>query len=167
MRLWSTSRTRRQRTHFDRTELTAGQAPRNCYTDAMKTPLVGNVHLIAGTAAVVPQVLGLLKDEGISVEGNPDIYVREYPRFGVDDAIELRDRSNKRPLAGSQRFFIIATPGLTGEAQNALLKTLEEPPADAAFFIIVPAPELLLPTLRRRAQILILEHTEAAEDSIY
>ena len=131
----------------------------------MKTPLVGNVHLIAGTAAVVPQVLGLLKDEGISIEGNPDIYVREYPRFGVDDAIELRDRSNKRPIAGSQRFFIIATPGMTNEAQNALLKTLEEPPADAAFFIVVPAPEMLLPTLRSRAQVLTLLHEEA-ENSI-
>ena len=132
----------------------------------MKTPLVGNVHLIAGTAAVVPQVLGLLKDEGISIEGNPDIYVREYPRFGVDDAIELRDRSNRRPIAGSQRFFIIATPGMTNEAQNALLKTLEEPPADAAFFIVVPAPEMLLSTLRSRAQILFLEHTEDGEQSI-
>ena len=131
----------------------------------MKTPLVGNVHLIAGTAAVVPQILGLLKDEGISVEGNPDIYIREYPRFGVDDAIELRDRSNKRPIAGSQRFFIIATPGMTNEAQNALLKTLEEPPADAAFFIVVPAPEMLLPTLRSRSQVLTLLHEEA-ENSI-
>ena len=128
--------------------------------------LVGNTHLVAGNAEVIPQILAILKQEGIETQGNPDIYVRKYQRFGVDDAIELRDRSNRRPVAGSQRFFIVATPGMTGEAQNALLKTLEEPPADAAFFIIVPAPAMLLPTLRSRAQVLILEHTEAAEDSI-
>ena len=124
----------------------------------MKTGLVGNVHLVAGTAAAIPHILGILRANGVSTEGNPDIYTREYKSFGVDDAIELRDRSGRRPIAGSQRFFIVATPGMTGEAQNALLKTLEEPPADAAFFIIVPAPEMLLPTLRSRAQILTLAH---------
>ncbi|MEK7156624.1 MAG: hypothetical protein AAB790_02355 [Patescibacteria group bacterium] len=131
----------------------------------MKTGLVGNVHLVAGTAATIPHILDILRANGVSTEGNPDIYAREYKTFGVDDAIELRDRSNRRPIAGSQRFFIVATPGMTGEAQNALLKTLEEPPADAAFFIIVPAPEMLLPTLRSRAQILALEH-DRAEHSI-
>ena len=124
----------------------------------MKTGLVGNVHLVAGTAAAIPHILGILRANGVSTEGNPDIYTREYKSFGVDDAIELRDRSGRRPIAGSQRFFIVVTPGMTNEAQNALLKTLEEPPADAAFFIIVPAPEMLLPTLRSRAQILTLAH---------
>src|SRR3989344_2883347 len=133
-----------------------GYTPGSCYTDAMKTGLVGNVHLVAGTAAVIPHILDILRANGVSTEGNPDIYTREYKAFGVDDAIELRDRSGRRPIAGSQRFFIVATPGMTTEAQNALLKTLEEPPADAAFFIIVPAPEMLLPTLRSRAQILTL-----------
>jgi len=132
----------------------------------MQTQLVGNVHLVAGTALAIPQVLSLLKSGGIEVVGNPDIYVREYRAFGIDDAIELRDRSNKRPVAGLQRFFIIATPSMTNEAQNALLKTLEEPPADAAFFFIVPAPETLLLTLRSRAQILTLAHSEENADSI-
>ncbi len=132
----------------------------------MQTRLVGNVHLIAGTAEAIPEVLSLLKTEGVETIGNPDVYVREYQRFGVDDAIELRDRSNRRPIAGSQRFFIISTPGMTNEAQNALLKTLEEPPADAAFFFIIPAPEMLLPTLRSRAQMLTLRQAEKIEEIV-
>ncbi len=132
----------------------------------MKTKLVGNVHLVAGTALTIPRVLSLLKAEGIAVEGNPDIYIREYKSFGVDDAIELRDRSNRRPIAGEQRIFIISTPSMTTEAQNALLKTLEEPPADAAFFLIVPAPEMLLRTLRSRAQILVLTTAGDAEEMV-
>lgn len=123
----------------------------------MKPLIVGNTQLVAGGAEAVPTILELLESQGVRTEANPDIYVREYKTFGVDDAIELRDRSNRRPIAGARRFFIIATPGMTTEAQNALLKTLEEPSADAAFFIIVPAPELLLPTLRSRAQILSLD----------
>jgi DNA polymerase III delta prime subunit len=55
---------------------------------------------------------------------------------------------------------------MTNEAQNALLKTLEEPPADAMFFFIVPAPEVLLPTLRSRAQILTLRSGKKTEDLV-
>jgi hypothetical protein len=50
---------------------------------------------------------------------------------------------------------------MTTEAQNALLKTLEEPSAQATFFIIVPSPETLLPTLRSRMQTLLLTSNSA------
>ena len=40
------------------------------------------------------------------------------------------------------------------EAQNALLKTIEEPRGNAVFFFLLPAPERLLPTFLSRAQIL-------------
>lgn len=114
------------------------------------------MQLVAGTAAGIPEVLSLLRKEGIKVEGNPDVYIREYQRFGIEEARELRDRSSLRSVSGLGRIFIIATPGMTAPAQNALLKTLEEPSANASFFIIVPAPETLLQTLRSRAQILVL-----------
>ncbi len=126
----------------------------------MSTHLVGNTHLVAGNAELIPQILAILEQEGIDTKGNPDIYIREYSRFGIDEARELRERANSRAIRGGTRTFIIATPGMTNEAQNALLKTLEEPPADAAFFFVVPSPEMLLQTLRSRAQILELQHTE-------
>lgn len=122
----------------------------------MSTALVGNVHLVAGTAATIPALLSLLEKEGVRTVGNPDIYVREYRQFGVDEARELRGRASSKAVAGDRRIFITATPGMTNEAQNVLLKTLEEPPADAMFFFIVPAPEMLLSTLRSRAQMLVL-----------
>ncbi|MBI5457152.1 hypothetical protein HY971_00280 [Candidatus Kaiserbacteria bacterium] len=127
----------------------------------MSTRLVGNTHLVAGNAEIIPQVLAVLEREGVRTQGNPDIYIREYSRFGIDEARELRERANSRAIAGGSRTFIIATPGMTNEAQNALLKTLEEPPADASFFFIVPSPEMLLQTLRSRAQMLELQHAES------
>ena len=132
----------------------------------MKATLVGNVHLVEGSALSIPRILALLKADGVSVENNPDIYIREYRAFGVGDAIELRDRSNRRPIAGLQRVFIVSTPSMTNEAQNALLKTLEEPPADAAFFFVVPAPDMLLRTLRSRAQTLVLPRASETKDEI-
>lgn len=118
--------------------------------------LSGNTFLIAGTTNDVPQVLSLLKEDGISIEANPDLYVRDYRQFGIEDAHELRTRASSRGVSG-RRVFVMSMSGITSEAQNALLKTLEEPPARALFVFIVPAPETLLATVRSRSQILRIE----------
>ncbi|OGG50284.1 hypothetical protein A2763_01305 [Candidatus Kaiserbacteria bacterium RIFCSPHIGHO2_01_FULL_54_36] len=124
----------------------------------MAQALVGNTHLIAGTPASMGSLLAVLEAQGIPIHGNPDLYIRTYQRFGIEDAIELRDRAGTRAVRqGARRIFVIATPSMTHEAQNALLKTIEEPPADAMFIFVVPAPETLLQTLRSRAQTLLLD----------
>ncbi len=121
----------------------------------MQTALVGNTHLVEGGPEMFPRILALLEEEDIKTKGNPDLYVRAYKHFGIDEARELRDRASLRPL-GERRVFVIAAPDMNREAQNALLKTLEEPPAGATFFFILPSPETLLPTLRSRVQTLVL-----------
>ena len=126
--------------------------------------LVGNVHLVAGTDAAVPHILELLSAVGMVIENNPDIYIRVYGQFGVDEAREIRERAGSKGL-GARRVFLLAMPYMTNEAQNALLKVLEEPPADALFFFVLPAPEALLPTLRSRTQTLVIEH-EAMESIV-
>ena len=128
--------------------------------------LIGGAHLISGGPESVPRLLAFLEAEGISTRQNPDVYVREYVHFGIDEARELRERASSRALSGDRRVFIIAAPGMNSEAQNALLKTLEEPPADAMFFFIVPSPEMLLPTLRSRAQVLPLPGALTKENGV-
>ena len=109
----------------------------------------GHAFLVQGSAEVVPQIMGALGREA----NDPDVYARTYRNFGIDEARDLRSRANSRALkAGSRRIFIIACTGITAEAQNALLKTLEEPPADALFVFIVPSPHALLSTVRSRMQ---------------
>ena len=67
----------------------------------------------------------------------------------------LRERAALRAL-GTQRVFVVSVDSIQADAQNALLKTLEEPPGGALFFILHPAPDTLLPTVRSRVQILSL-----------
>lgn len=119
--------------------------------------LVGNVQLVAGNSRTVEELSKLLKKEGISIAGNPDVLVREYSSFGIDEARELGQKASMRPVVSDRRVFIVVTPGMTSEAQNALLKTLEEPAGNALFFLIVPSPSLLLSTLRSRAQTMMLD----------
>ena len=119
--------------------------------------LIGNVQLVTGGEEMVAPVLSLLRDAGWVTEGNPDVDVRVYPQFRVEDARLLCERAMTRSVTGTRRVFIVVTPNLTYEAQNTMLKTLEEPAGNALFFFLVPAPESLLPTILSRAQMLPLD----------
>jgi DNA polymerase-3 subunit delta' len=56
---------------------------------------------------------------------------------------------------GIRRLVIIESADLmTTEAQNALLKTLEEPPADTVFILTATSSDSLLPTIRSRVRTL-------------
>lgn len=114
-------------------------------------------YLIEGDVSTLDTLVETLKEkEGIE-RGNPDLYARAYHSFGIDDARAIRERAERKALTREGRVFAIFAPGMTADAQNALLKTLEEPSAGALFFIIVPSPQMLLPTLRSRMQVLHLE----------
>lgn len=118
--------------------------------------LAGNTYLVRGGEADLPELFALLSEEGIETAGNPDVYVRTYSHFGIDEARELTARAYGKAVGDSRRVFIAVFPVITHEAQNALLKTLEEPPAGSLFFLVTGAPAMLLPTLRSRSQMLEL-----------
>jgi hypothetical protein len=119
--------------------------------------LVGNVQLVQGGAEKMSVVFGLLEREGIKTKGNPDLFARVYAHFAIEDARNVRDRATRGALGGDRRVFVIAAPVIAADAQNTLLKTIEEPAGNALFIFIVPSPEILLPTVRSRSQMLELE----------
>ncbi len=58
-----------------------------------------------------------------------------------------------RPFEGERRVFVIeAADAMAEESQNALLKTLEEPPSYAHLILVSAEPEALLETVRSRCQ---------------
>ncbi len=63
----------------------------------------------------------------------------------------LQERLSFRPLEARTRFiFICGAEAMNPQAQNALLKTLEEPPPATVLILIAAAPNHLLPTIRSR-----------------
>lgn len=73
----------------------------------------------------------------------------------IDAIRALRQEAGYRPFEGSHRVFVIdPADRLSLEAQNALLKTLEEPSASAHIILISSRPAHLLPTTRSRCQAL-------------
>jgi DNA polymerase-3 subunit delta' len=85
---------------------------------------------------------------------HPDVLVVEPGDNGsikIDQVRELIDRVAYRPFEGRRRAVIIdEADALVAAAQNALLKTLEEPPSRSVFTLVTARPDVLLPTVRSR-----------------
>jgi DNA polymerase-3 subunit delta' len=66
---------------------------------------------------------------------------------------QLIQRAPLRPFEGDKRVFVVeAADALNEESQNAMLKTLEEPPAHAHILLIASETESVLPTVASRCQ---------------
>ena len=85
---------------------------------------------------------------------HPDVLIVEPGDTGsikVEQVREIVDRAAYRPFEGRRRVVIVdEADALVAPAQNALLKTLEEPPPSSVFFLITPRPDALLATVQSR-----------------
>jgi hypothetical protein len=102
---------------------------------------------------------------------HPDFQVLERDlktSTSVDATREMLRTAQVSPFeARGQVFVVAAAETLSGEAANALLKTLEEPPTSAPrnFFLLAPSRLDLLPTLRSRSLAVFLGAAETAEEA--
>jgi len=72
---------------------------------------------------------------------------------GIDDIRELRERVNYAPNQARYKVYIIdEVHMLSKDACNALLKTLEEPPAHVIFILATTEAHKILPTILSRCQ---------------
>ena len=130
---------------------------------------LANAYIVVGSlTATRTAVIALLHKRGVTTSGNPDFYECTASDFGVDDARAVTAFASLKSLSGA-KYFILPISRATTEAQNALLKVVEEAPGHSVFFFIVESAGHLLPTIRSRAiQIsgvasVSSEHTEEAE----
>lgn len=74
--------------------------------------------------------------------------------FGVDDVRAIIEEVNKKPFEGDRKVIIIHNGDkLTQQAQNALLKTIEEPPSGVYIIILSSTLESILETIKSRCQV--------------
>jgi DNA polymerase III subunit gamma/tau len=77
---------------------------------------------------------------------------------GIDDIRELREAVHTMPFESARKVYIIdEVHMLTKEAFNALLKTLEEPPAHVVFILATTEIEKLPETILSRCQVFIFK----------
>lgn len=85
---------------------------------------------------------------------HPDVIVIEPGDMGsikIEQVRDVIDRAGYRPFEGRRRVVIVdEADAMMPAAQNALLKTLEEPPSASVFILVSSMPDALLPTVRSR-----------------
>lgn len=83
--------------------------------------------------------------------------VKYYPSsnsFGVDEVRNIIDEVNKKPYEGDKKVLILyKCEKLTVQAQNALLKTIEEPPKGVYLILLSDSLEMILDTIQSRCQV--------------
>ncbi|PIU39874.1 MAG: DNA polymerase III subunit delta', partial [Candidatus Omnitrophica bacterium CG07_land_8_20_14_0_80_50_8] len=90
---------------------------------------------------------------------HPDFFVLalgdEARELKVEAIRDLIAKANYKPFSACAKIFVIDQADRMNEiAQNAFLKTLEEPPGRTVFVLISSSPQQLLATIRSRVQTL-------------
>ena len=102
---------------------------------------------------------------------HPDvIYVRtEKKSIGVDEIREqILETVNLKPYRFACKIYIMENADtMTVQAQNALLKTLEEPPVYARFLLLAERAEAFLPTILSRVAVMPLRPLPEQEIAAY
>ena len=122
-----------------------------------------HAYLILGPKSVGESLVASVCGElGLAEVGNPDFHTYRVDSFDIGSAREVRERAQEKPF-GPKKIFLISADRFTHQAQNALLKTLEEPSVNVHFFVLLSAPDLLLPTLLSRMQVI---HSSSQKPSL-
>lgn len=137
--------------------IAGGRAPHAVFLDCADTPL---------TAALARRAAALFcfgTQDIKRLEGFPDYYELDEPTIKVDSIRELTGALANRPFAeGGRAIVILDAHRMNENAQNALLKSLEEPP-ERTLFLLTGNRAGLLPTICSRCQTL---HLAASPETI-
>ena len=86
---------------------------------------------------------------------SPDVHIIAPEKLGINEIRELIQLAGKKPFIENFIVFIVKNADkMTIEAQNALLKTLEEPPPQVTIILQALNREALLPTIISRCALI-------------
>lgn len=115
---------------------------------------IAHAYLFSGSRGTGKTTLARIFAKSLGISPN-DIYeIDAASNRGIDDIREIRDGVHVLPLNSPYKAYIIdEVHMLTKEAFNALLKTLEEPPAHAIFILATTETDKIPETVVSRCQV--------------
>lgn len=82
-----------------------------------------------------------------------DFYPKDGDKIKTADVDDLVSKTIIRPIESDLRMFVlVGAENMTAEAQNKILKTLEEPPRNVCILIGATSDNALLPTVKSRVK---------------
>lgn len=101
----------------------------------------------------------------IHVDPLDSTFIEAKEAIGIEEIRNLQKKIFFKPLKGKNKVTVIKDAhNLTIEAQNALLKLLEEPPANTYIMLTAESKNNLLPTILSRCTIITLNETITFSD---
>ncbi len=121
--------------------------------NAIKFGHIGHAYLFSGPRGTGKTTVARLLAKSVGCADLDLIEIDAASNRGIDEIRELRDGVKFAPSSGNYKVFIVdEAHQLTKEAFNALLKTLEEPPAHAIFVLATTEANKIPATILSRVQ---------------
>lgn len=105
------------------------------------------------------ELLKFLEVRGEIESQSPDVLCQIYESFTMNDSGEIKDWHSRRGITEGKKICIISTKFINREAEQALLKIIEEPAINTHFFIIVPDASLLAETILSRVHLIKIKQS--------
>ena len=123
---------------------------------------ISHAHIFCGEDGIGKSILS--KEFAINIIGKKaikdyvDIIERRITKgkqsIGISEVLTVIDEINKKPYEGNRKVIIVHdTDRMTVDAQNAFLKTIEEPPSGVFIMLLCKSQEGILDTIKSRCQI--------------
>jgi len=103
----------------------------------------------------------LLEDRGEINLQSPDVLVNIYDSFSMEDSQNIKEWYKNKPTDGKKKVCVVGTKFINREAEQSLLKIIEEPTNNTHFFIVVPDASLLLGTILSRVHLIKIDTTDS------
>lgn len=114
---------------------------------------IGHAYLFTGVRGTGKTTMARIFARALGCSNNDIIEIDAASNRGIDDIRALREGVHSLPFDSDKKMYIIdEVHMLTKEAFNALLKTLEEPPAHVIFVLATTELHKVLPTVVSRCQ---------------
>lgn len=108
----------------------------------------------------------ILSEAGLSKSHVDCLYFPFNSKLGIEQARKIKEHFSLKPYSSIGRAVVLENAAsLTPEAQNALLKTLEEPPLNAILILGASSEAKFLPTILSRCQIVNLSPSAMSADN--
>jgi hypothetical protein len=109
-------------------------------------------------------LLQFLEKRGDAEKKGGDVLFQIYESFTMDESGEIKDWHSRKGIGKSKKICIIATKFINREAEQTLLKIIEEPAENTHFFIVVPDASVLASTIISRVHVIITKQSISVEN---
>lgn len=113
---------------------------------------------------IVDDILNYFDKTNFVNKKSLDVFFGKFETFSIEDSLSIRDWYKNKSINEGNKVCVIYASFLSREAQESLLKILEEPTPSNYFIIITPNVSTVIPTLMSRVHYLCLSENQSKED---